>query len=308
MHHIFGKDLTYEEAEKTGRYLDRKKEEALKPLEDEIKKTPEEIKFIEKINDYLNNEFAELNIKEKFFISPEQIHFVPGTSKEKEEKIFGRTFIPGGAIHIYTSVCENRLSVYKTIVHEIIHLASAKKYYVNVAEKIVKPYRLGYGIYHHQEKEHEHFRGLTEAVTDKIILEIFRKHYEEISHELAILPAEEEKTPAPYCGEYIDILETIIKKIAEKNNEDENTVWQKFKKGLFTGEMMHLQEIEKTFGKGALRVLAALESGTKELPEQEINNKILRYFETGDENEKDKIAHEILIERERLKYRQRKNQ
>jgi len=52
----------------------------------------------------------------------------------------------------------------------------------------------------------------------------------------------------------LEILEIVLEKIAKNNKEKPEQVWQRFKKGFFTGEMMHLRDVEKTFGKGALRV------------------------------------------------------
>lgn len=71
--------------------------------------------------------------------------------------------------------------------------------------------------------------------------------------------------------------------------------------------MMHLRDIEKTFGKGSLRVLAAIDCGTKNNPpiqkyREKNNNKILEYFETDNEENKEQIARSILNERERMKY------
>ena len=96
-----------------------------------------------------------------------------------------------------------------------------------------------------------------------------------------------------------------MEKIAEKNSESKEAVWMRFKKGEFTGEMMHLREVERTFGKGALRVLAALGSGTRNMKRSKLIEQTESYFKTDDVAAQEKIAKEILIERERLRYDQR---
>ncbi len=49
---------------------------------------------------------------------------------------------------------------------------------------------------------------------------------------------------------------TSIVEIAKQKGEDENAVWQKIKRGQFTGEMMHLRDVEKYLGKGVLKKIA----------------------------------------------------
>jgi hypothetical protein len=85
----------------------------------------------------------------------------------------------------------------------------------------------------------------------------------------------------------IEIVEIIIQKVAEKKGEDRELVWQRFKRGLFSGEMMHLRDIEETFGKGSLRILASLES--EDVPVAMVK----KYFESENETEKNAIAREI---------------
>lgn len=308
-YHIFGKKLTFDEAKKAVCYLEREKQKYSRPLEGEIEKTPDELKFIETINQYLNQEFEELGIKETPDVAPEQIHLL---TREGYKKYAPRE--PSGAVSdpmkqgviIDKSSRTNRLALYKTIFHESIHLLGCKKYCFDAEYKMVKPYRSGYATHHPESAYHEHFRGLNEAVIDKIIIEIFNKHKDELKKEFNITPKENQESIV-YFYPWVEILNKIIQEIAEKNNEDEKMAWQRFKKGYFTGEMMHLREIEKTFGKGALRVLAAVESDIKDVPEEKMKQQLLEYFETDDERTKNKIAAEILSERERLKYLIRKN-
>jgi hypothetical protein len=108
--------------------------------------------------------------------------------------------------------------------------------------------------------------------------------------------------------DHIKILDIIIQKIARKKSEDQREVWKRMKNGQFTGEIKSLdRDVEQTFGKGSMRVLAALDSGTKEgLSFNEVRQKILAYFESDDETEKDTLADEVLNYRENYKYKIRK--
>ncbi len=305
-YHIFGKNLTHKEAQKSACYLERAENESRRFLAGELIKTDEELKFIAKIKSYLKKEFENLEIEREPEIIPEQIHIL-------SREAFCRHFpneINGafcnsltGAIYINKSSRPNRLALYKTIFHEILESVSFKKYYADIKRKIITVSRVGQAVQNTQEKGHEHFRGLKEAIIDKTIFEIFSKNKEDIKQELSIAP-EEEKLPIYAYDDYIEILNIIIQGIADKTHTGENIIWRKFKKGLFTGEMMYLREIEKTFGKGALRVVAAIDSATKNMPEKEITEKMIQYFKSDNKIEKNKLANDILIERERLKYNQ----
>ena len=303
---IIGKNLTPEEKEKATAYIEKRQKEYLEPLEGEIEKTPEELKFIEKINTYLGEEFKEMGLKEKPSILPEQIHFLSSEAFDKRAEESNTIAFHDSLKKVaYFKKPEfTRLQLFKTMLHESLHIASFHKYYVDVEQREVIRHKVGYFGGKPFEKEHEHFRGFNEAVIDKTTREILRKHQKELIKKFNITP-EEEREGIKWYRLNMDILNLIIRKIAEKKKEDENTVWQKFKKNQFTGEMMHLRDIEKIFGKGSLRIIAALGSGTKNLTEYKTDPKIFRYFETDDKNERDKIAKEVLIERERLKYQER---
>ena len=100
-------------------------------------------------------------------------------------------------------------------------------------------------------------------------------------------------------------MKEIIFRISEKQGEEYQTVWKRFERGYFTGEMMHMRDVERTFGKGSLRILAAA------YPESEnrddIDEKIFEYFDAKTEEEKDELAKEILNEREFEIYLKRKS-
>lgn len=294
-------------------YLEERRREALKPLEGEPPKTAEELKFIEKLNGYLRQEFEELGLPEKPEILPEEIHLLP---HEVYAKRFPRRKAPAFSdpmdqvvyVDKDTHKYDEGPSLYMTITHEALgHLASFRSYHSERRGWEASTYRFGYRIHQPYEASHEHFRGVDEAVIERMVLDdIWGKHRRELLGDLGIRDEELEGARKAYAGE-IRILDEVTQRIAEKKNEAEGTVWRRFKRGLFTGEMMHLRDVEETFGKGSLRVLAALGSGTKELPREEINQKILRYFQTEDEKERERIAKEVLVERERLRYEKRRS-
>ena len=300
--HVVGKGAK-EVGEEITKGIEKYWEKGRERHEGELEKTPEELEVIATINEYLKQEFEEMGIKDTPSINPEQIHILPPEIFKKYSKNGSGVYSP-----MYNStICkreENRLQLYKTMLHECVHMVSAQKYHADIKKKDISEYRTGYGLKNVMD-QHEHFRGLNEAITENITKDILHKNKDNLIKKFNIPEEESNNTNLSYT-DYRAILNVIIKKVAKYKGEDEAIVWKRIKKGQFTGEMMHLRDIEKTFGKGSLRVLASLGSGTKDLPEEEINEKILRYFTIEDIAERDSIAHKVLVERERFRYIQRK--
>lgn len=304
---FIGKNLTPEEIEDADVCLKRDRAERLRPVEGEIEKTPEQLKFIEKVNSWLNEEFEELGIKEKAEVLPEEIHLLSQKAFKQRfpQSKSDRFFSPMDQV-VYSAssvrgVEKNRLALFHAIFHESIHLVSARRYRLhdlNDKEKLVVPYRTGYGTFGFLRGTHEHFKGFDEAVVDKIVLDSLVKHKDEFVREFDIKKHELNLAAPYYYWGNMEILDRIIERIGEKKNENVATVWKRFKKGLFTGEMAHLRDIEKTFGDGALRVVAALGSSTGlGSSTKKTDEKIFKYFMTDSEELRDKIGREVLGEK-----------
>ena len=302
---IFGKGLTPESREAAGEAFDKLSEEGFERVDGEVEKSEEASRFIGAVNGYLNEELRLMGVGE-IQLDPRRIHIL---SIDDFEKNFPNAEANG----IYRDLADGiyvrqagRMQLYKTIFHEMVHQASSRSFFADPKDRNIGRRRIGYTAFNSGEKNHEHFRGLNEAVTDMIVREIFIKHKDELIRDFEITE-DEQKQSVDFYFEYMDVVKIIIAGIAKKNGEDEEAVWERFKKGEFTGEMMHLRDIEKTFGKGSLRVLAAMDSGTKNI-DSDTDEKLSAYFKTEDEKSKDAIAKDILIERERLRYNQSKIQ
>ena len=125
-------------------------------------------------------------------------------------------------------------------------------------------------------------------------------HQDELVREFGVSQTEAPGIPMFY-GECISILDLIIRKVAQDRNEDEIAVWKRFKRGMFTGEMMHLRDIEHAFGRGSLRVLAALNWESNHTIPIELIPKIKEYFDSDDDEKRDEIAKEVLVAEDRIK-------
>jgi len=301
---VHGKNLNPEEREKAAKYFEKFFRKGLEPIAGEVEKSEELLRFVEKINGYLNEELKELGLDE-VRLDARRIHILPTEDFKREFPHAEANGVYRDAEDgVYVKQDKSRLQTYKSLLHEVIHQISYGAVYANPETRKIYFTRVGYMNEPATEEHHEHFRGINEAVVDSIVREILNKHGQELIKELSITEEERRQTIV-YCRDYIDILDIVIEKISEKNNENRRSVWSRFKKGEFTGEMMHLRDVERTFGKEALRVLAALGSGTKNMPESKLIEQMKNYFQTDNEVVKEKMAKEILIERERLRYDQR---
>ena len=305
---ISGKNLNEEEREKVAKHYEKTFQEGREPVEGELLKSEQTLRFIEVINNYLNEELRSLDLREvNLDLHSLHILTVEGFEKKFPDSPDANGIYRSDQDAVYVEQSEFRMQTYKSLLHEIVHQLSYQAISANQEIKETYVVRSGYTNMPGTEKYHEHFRGLNEAIIDSIVKEIFMKHKDDLIEKLDITQKEQTERVAFY-DDYISILKIVMEKIAEKNNEDKEVVWKRFKKGEFTGEMMHLREVERAFGEGALRVLAALGSGTKIAKRSELIKKMQDYFKTDDTVIQQKIAKEILIERENLRYGQRKNQ
>ncbi len=331
MEKIFGNEMDNpdirQEAEESSA---EKRKVGLEKIEGELEKTLEQQEAIHKTNVYIQEEFVHLNILDFNPVEPERYHYLPKDIYENSNHpdTEGSSLQGLRAIDINYDTINGaflpRLKELHILIHESLHLHSSLSHFVTTRKRTYNNqlYEFtntiqntsGYrAIKPGKSKDsHIHFNGLNEAVIDTLTLEIINNHTSEIKKEFAISNEEWQKFNDDNTEGYLverKILNIIIKKIAEKDNVPEEEVWSTIKKGLFTGEMMHLRLIEKTYGKGSLRVLSALSEGAKdytELSGNEIKEKFLEYFLADDETERNKIALFILNERERLRYQKRR--
>jgi len=300
-YNISGKGLTAEQKAETSVYLQKKKEAAMKPMEGELEKTDEELKFIEKINEYLNEQFKELELDKKADLEPGSFHFLTPEAYKNH--------IPSQALGFYDaykqricmnkSVFEDKSIFYYAMLHEAIHSLSYQGFHQGEEDKDGIPLfnrKSGYRITN-PENYHHHLGVLNEMVIEEIWRKIINKHARDISVEFNF-SGRPNIIEELYLEHYdIKILDEIVKRIAEKKQEKEEDVWARFERGLFTGETMHLRDIERAFGKDALKVLGSLNilETDKDFSAYKKNyNEVWAYFLTEDQEGRDRIAKEIL--------------
>lgn len=304
MPRISGKDVTQEARSDIFEQMRREREEGLKHIDGEIEKNDELEKYIVLAAGYLNDELVALGLPATQMDS-RRVHAFLGEEYERRVRnkdTNGLYRSKEDALYVHSG--RGRMQLYKTILHEMVHRAAFKARHADVSERTVGDVRGGYFTRHPNEDKHMHFRGLDEAVVDRIVMDIAQKHFDELIQQLHITE-EESREPVNFYHDYMDVLAIIVQKVAENKKEDPRETWQRFKRGEFSGEMMHLRDVEDAFGKGSLRVLAALGSGTRRPDSSEDAKLVYDYFAADDPKERDQIARAVLNERERLRYAQR---
>jgi len=292
---IIGKDLSEEEKKSVLKWIKEERVNFEKTIEGECEKTELETKIINLVNKYLKQELADMGLEYQE-IKSNQLHIL---SLESFEKNFPKTrsnafyHSANDQIYIRRGTQANPLEYFKQILHESIHLLSFQKFLVDKKSNEVGTYRVGY-TNTDQRRGSDMFRGLNEAVVDRMAMDITFKNNEEI---LSILDVDKKKqTVTTWYPRQLEVLDIVLKKIAIINKEDVAEIWKKFKFGELHGDMMYLRNIEKVLGRGGLRVIAMVPVGWS-LEEISLTEEIIDYLNTDDKETREKMAQKILDKR-----------
>jgi hypothetical protein len=300
-YNISGKGLDNDSRVDAVAYLEGRKDQAMKPKEEELEKTEEEIRFIEFAEEILQKEIDGLGIDKKIEISPEQIHILPVRA------YFEATGGKGGRsagfravdqeILVNKDMHKTRLNFFTSIFHEMIHSASFLAFHKKTDGGELGTSKVGYVSARGAEGQTSLvFNALNEMVVDKLLPEMLKKNKEEFCKKFNI-SEEEGSRPVDYYP--TEILNIIIDKIAKEKNEDGEKVWSRFKRGLFTGEMMHLRDVEKVFGEKSLRLLDSMDFTNG--MEEEFTEDLLKIFQIENDKKREKKIEKLLTKEVRTK-------
>lgn len=311
-----GPNITPGEERRATDALRRFQSEGNELLPQEQQKTRQELVAINLFDSLLKREFLELGITEVPELRPEQFRIMSdGWFNENRDKGTMASYYSLGDIAAFNrSRSGSPLGLYKTFLHEGIHAASHQKHWLDVETDEKETYRVGY--YNNNvsdEKEaRAHFRGLNEGVVEGTVEEMFWKYQNDIRQ--ALKPSADELRRVMFSYELPRaVVNQICEALALYQGVEKKVAWDRMKKGQFTGEMMHLREVELAYDMGALRVLDALDVSTDILSQsrkleqlaEARNKKILEYFRSYGENKSEKrrqLAQEILGEADYKKY------
>lgn len=281
---------------------------------DEIPKTKEDAERIRDVIDSINDELIDLGLSPDFNINPQQIHLVShidninstGLHQMKNQQIqilksrfnlhvnpvaLTRYLIFQILSKISTRNLDKKMVNSEVLIHESIHFKSYQVHKLDVKNKSMGEYREGYKL--RGREDVDYFRGFNEAVVQKTTEDILMKSHK--SSDASDLQKTLFKLRGAYTSELLTVNQ-IVNKIAKIKNQSKDEVWERFKKGQFTGEMMHLRDVENAYGPGSLRILASMNTRK--------SNKLKKflyytYFSTDSKFMKDSIAR-ILLSKEPL--------
>lgn len=226
---------------------------------EEIEKSPEDLKFIDKFNEYLKKEFTGLGLEFNSVIA-EKIKFV---SPENFKKIHPNNRAAGfysanNDIIVIKYFSSGSDYTYKRMVHEMIHAASFHMIRFNAEDQEYNVLRSGY--------DYKKFRGFNEGLTEIIAVKILTQNKNELINEMGVFDGLTDASPytemrkedffSTKNDHYDSFVEMMIFKMAQKSRRSKDEILKKFEEGMFSGNMMQLREVEKIFGKNALRILS----------------------------------------------------
>ena len=288
--------------------LGEKKESGELPVLGEREKTKEEILRIETVQEFLLKLFDKLNLpQDQCNLETNQIHFLSGEmfaeNFSQMDSGVGGFFRAGDSAIFMNDVisegiepAEAEMLKLSDLSHECIHSASHSKTLANVNPDHTISYgnyRTGYMIVDVGKSENK-FKGFNEGVvcvTDRLMLS---SESEELKKRFQL---NDELLQKVGLNAYIEnqiLVHTISSRIAEYRNESPSKSMTRMVRGQFTGEMMHLRDLNHIYGEGSLDLLARYQSSK----DMDINEKqdplIIQYFQSVDEGERNELKKEIL--------------
>lgn len=252
---------------------------------EELEKTEFEKDIILLGDVILENEFERLGLQYNHFIPEEHIHVLT------EE--MGNEVLPNGSSAVFDpyeqQICivrrdnESKIQIFHDLLHEMVHCVSKIKYKISEDDSIHN-YRIGYAI-KNKEKDKKFLEAFNEALTEDLTQDLLYRNKEHVFEKFNIKNFKQ--SPGAYEKE-IELVDLIIKGISNFNKEPEHLIRDRFYKGLFTGEIMSLRDIENCFGKSSLQILSLLdtEKTTSLLP------LYVKYFSINTSNEERHVIKE----------------
>ncbi len=288
---------TYKEDEKTTLKadLDKYREQFTQPIENEITKSNEVLELIDFLNDFLINKLEELGFNEQVAIDSSKIHLLSSDDFINKFETNSRGIFDSveDAIYINIDKCSDQLTLITTLLHEMTHYVSKRKFFAS--QDNINVARTGYKIVSNwKPQQKKAFIGLNELLVDFFVSQTLYENQEYLESEYGISENDLENNEYMYA-EYIDVLNPIVEKIAIDTLANKREVYTDFLKGLFTQNLLVLKKVGDSFGKKSLKILGLL--GTylhvDAHKEEALLRLIEKYFSEEDEDTKENTESEI---------------
>ncbi|TRZ52316.1 hypothetical protein D4R99_02940 [bacterium] len=288
--------------------LNTMREEKLHPFEGEVEKTEKQLAYIDAVERYLQKTFKILNIPhEGRFIDPDQVHYFP---KDILEKNFSDITCDVGGFFSTAdrALCmksyddsekeelnKTEIRDLENLAHESIHLVSHSKFQANLVSGTklnIGNYRTGYLVQSSESGEMK-FNGFNEGVvciTERLSL---INEAEELKRQFNATDKQIENLGYDAYIQNQMLVYALVGKIAEYRKESPVRALSRIIRGQFTGEMMHLRDVDDIYGKGSLDLLAKYQSSKDPRMNGDRDDLILAYFQSDDQEERDDLKKKI---------------
>lgn len=282
---IYGKELTPDQLRQASERIASESRERLAHMlfrHPERPKTPDEEAEIEAGLGLLQQEAARLSGVPQIHLSSKNVHILlPDAVTDGEGRsgiLAGRAFVEIGELIVFDYDQVDALHKIQTIIHEATHLLTKDRMTITRDDEVrfaLTREKFGYestARITEASVTPTNFRGVNEAMTEHVALSVVGHLY----HRQGEIFGKERYSAQQFMrfmGDFyrlsdyahpLQIVESIVRRVSVETRRGEGDVWDEFSKGLFTGSMMHLRQVEKIYGKNALRYLAEMPLGPEE--------------------------------------------
>lgn len=273
-------------------------EESLLPMDGELEKTEEEILMLETINSFIGDELEQLGIDTYEPISLERVHILPeSVFREKFPDSTAKAFFlsTSDVVYLNRDAASTKAQIFSTLLHELIHRASIKKFYYNQDSRSISDARLGYRLnssWKEEEGRQNRLRGFNELMTDFTVYKLLLKNLQKLNDVLGITK-EDVQGPIFTYMHYGPILESILKKISAEKAVPQGKVFEDLERGQFANNLLVLKDVERSFGRGAIEILSLLESLNDKEENQKLEQMIKDYFSEQNDEQRNLLGVQI---------------
>ncbi len=303
---FIGRAYDEEELAQAEKSLGKWAEESAMHVEGEEEKTEENRAYIEKANDLLQRRLADLGIPYTP-ISPEKIHLLSAEAYEKRlgnSADHGSTSAFDDAIFVNKDKHHGGADLLDTLVHEMVHRASKHRFFGSEEHGMV-PARIGYQLASpwKEPEGRAALTGFNEIVTEYMAVRILEATKDELEEELGIAKKDIEEFSYGYA-QYNNVFSKIVRGVAMTKGISVGEVMDSFERGQFAENLFALKDIEATFGKGSLRVLACLGVLHDSTEREKVDALVEQYFSSNNQDERARLQEEVRSSFERAWYTQ----
>lgn len=243
----------------------------------------EKCNFVEEVRALLNKEYQSLGLEMECGAWYEQYHLFDNSGDSPVALGCGSSICDGFGVYMNRSSFANHLDKFMVILHETIHLDEYAVHEIRNNPDDPKEFksfqkRSGYAITQGEVGQQSFlFNRFGESVVQMWMLEIVMRNFSDLSKKYGFTRDEFMGANIPYQDE-VNELSGLITEMSEQKNEKFIDTWNRIKRGVITGKLMHLRDIERILGHGALRLLAGSEQSAKK-PSRELIERLKVFSE-----------------------------